>query len=102
LSFSSRIPFPNIPGETANDILNKIIRSYIDVDSGVWCEISIEAKDLIRRMLHVDPTQRPTAANILKHPWIMNRHRLPLNLLPDIIKDPVTVKVLKKYKLNFY
>lgn len=63
------------------------------MESGVWCQISTEAKELVKRMLHVDPTRRPTAANILKHQWIVNRHRLPRNLLPAITKDPVTVKV---------
>lgn len=65
------------------------------MDTGVWRQISTEAKDLVKRMLHVDPTKRPTAANILKHSWIVNRHHLPLNLLPDITKDPVTIKVFK-------
>lgn len=93
---SSRIPFPNTPGDTANDILDRIGRGYIDVENGVWGQISIEAKELVKRMLHVDPARRPTAANILKHPWIVNRHRLPLTLLPDITKDPVTVKVFER------
>ncbi|XP_011496245.1 PREDICTED: ribosomal protein S6 kinase 2 beta [Ceratosolen solmsi marchali] len=92
IMLSGRIPFPNTPGDTPNDILDKIVRGYIDVESGVWCQISVEAKDLVKRMLHVDPTRRPSATNILKHPWIMNRYRLPLNFLPDIIKDPIIVK----------
>ncbi|XP_008208483.1 ribosomal protein S6 kinase 2 beta [Nasonia vitripennis] len=92
IMLSGRIPFPNTPGDTANDILDRIGRGYIDIETGVWCQISTEAKELVKRMLHVDPARRPTAANILKHPWIVNRHRLPLNLLPDITKDPVTVK----------
>ena len=70
------------------------------MESGVWCQISNEAKDLVKRMLHIDPTRRPTAANILKHPWIVNRHHLPLNLLPDIKKDPLTMKVNKINKLE--
>ncbi|XP_058796688.1 ribosomal protein S6 kinase 2 beta isoform X2 [Phymastichus coffea] len=92
IMLSGRIPFPNTPGDTANDILDRIGRGYIDMETGVWCQISNEAKELVKRMLHVDPTRRPTAGQILMHPWLVNRHRLPLNLLPDITKDALTIK----------
>ncbi|CAB0034513.1 unnamed protein product [Trichogramma brassicae] len=93
IMLSGRIPFPNTPGDTANDILDRIGRGYVDVESGVWSMITPEAKDLVKRMLHIDPTRRPNAASVLKHPWIVNRHRLPHNPLPDIVKDPLVVKV---------
>uniref|UniRef100_A0ABD2X925 Ribosomal protein S6 kinase n=1 Tax=Trichogramma kaykai TaxID=54128 RepID=A0ABD2X925_9HYME len=92
IMLSGRIPFPNTPGDTANDILDRIGHGYVDVESGVWSMITPEAKDLVKRMLHIDPTRRPNAASILKHPWIVNRHRLPHNPLPDIVKDPLVVK----------
>ncbi|KAL6478418.1 hypothetical protein MHYP_G00142530 [Metynnis hypsauchen] len=34
-------------------------------------------KDLVSKMLHVDPHQRLTAKQVLKHPWIMHRDQLP-------------------------
>jgi serine/threonine protein kinase len=34
-----------------------------------WCTTTT-AKDLIRKLLVRDPEQRPSAAEILKHPWI--------------------------------
>ena len=34
-------------------------------------------KDLVSKMLHVDPTKRITAEGVLNHPWIKNRHNLP-------------------------
>lgn len=36
----------------------------------VWNIISDEAKDLIRKMLIVDPAKRWSASECLKHPWI--------------------------------
>ncbi|KAL6259297.1 hypothetical protein P5V15_009215 [Pogonomyrmex californicus] len=86
-------PFRNSPGDSANDILDRIGSGYIDVESGIWCHISNEAKELVKRMLHLDPTRRPTAAMILKYPWIINRHRIPPKLLPDVIKDPHSLKI---------
>lgn len=86
-------PFRNSPGDSASDILDRIGPGYIDVESGIWCHISSEAKELVKRMLHVDPNRRPTAALILKYPWIVNRHRIPQKVLPDVIKDPHSLKI---------
>ncbi|XP_043793417.1 ribosomal protein S6 kinase alpha-2-like isoform X2 [Apis laboriosa] len=86
-------PFRNSPGDSATDILDRIGPGYIDVESGIWCQISNEAKELVKRMLHVDPNRRPTAAAILKYPWIANRHRLPQKILPESTKDPHSLKI---------
>ena len=48
-------------------------------------------KDLVKRMLNLDPRQRISSSNILKHPWITN-----IEQLPDIklaIQDGDHVKV---------
>lgn len=42
-------------------------------------------------MLHVDPHQRLTAKQVLKHPWIVQRDKLPSSQLPH--QDPKLVKV---------
>lgn len=36
----------------------------------VWKKISKDAKDLIKMMIVVDPTQRASASECLMHPWI--------------------------------
>lgn len=86
-------PFPNSPGDSANEILDRIGPGYVDVETGVWLYISNEAKELVKRMLHIDPHRRPNAAAILKYPWIANRHRLPLKNLPETTRDPKSLKV---------
>lgn len=48
-------------------------------------------------MLHVDPHQRLTAKQVLKHPWIVRRDKLPNSQLPH--QDPKLVKVTE---LNIY
>ena len=30
-------------------------------------------------MMEIDPTKRPTSAEILKHPWIVNKHQETVN-----------------------
>lgn len=42
-------------------------------------------------MLHVDPHQRLTARQVLKHQWIVQRDKLPNSQLPH--HDPKLVKV---------
>lgn len=42
-------------------------------------------------MLHVDPHQRLTARQVLRHPWIVHRDKLPNSQLPH--HDPKLVKV---------
>jgi serine/threonine protein kinase len=36
----------------------------------VWHKISKEAKDLVKKMLVIDPTQRLSASEAMLHPWI--------------------------------
>ena len=48
-------------------------------------------QDLVSKMLHVDPHQRLTAMQVLKHPWIVQRDKLPTSQLPH--HDPKLVKV---------
>lgn len=43
----------------------------------IWRTVSPEAKDLLRQMLHIVPQRRPTAAQILRHPWILHQAHLP-------------------------
>lgn len=38
-------------------------------DNAVWDDVSDEAKDLISKLLVVDPSKRLTAEQIIEHPW---------------------------------
>jgi hypothetical protein len=42
----------------------------VNMSHEVWDAISPDAKDLVKRMLHPNPFQRITAAQILEHPWL--------------------------------
>uniref|UniRef100_A0A2D4NRR2 Protein kinase domain-containing protein n=2 Tax=Micrurus TaxID=8634 RepID=A0A2D4NRR2_MICSU len=47
------------------------------LSGGNWDTVSDAAKDLLSHMLHVDPHQRYTAEQVLKHSWIACRDQLP-------------------------
>ncbi|MBN3297701.1 KS6AA kinase, partial [Amia calva] len=74
-------PFANGPDDTPEDILTRMGSGKFTMKGGNWNTISDAAKDLVSKMLHVDPHQRLTAKQVLKHPWITNRDKLPQSKL---------------------
>ncbi|XP_005991064.1 ribosomal protein S6 kinase 2 alpha isoform X2 [Latimeria chalumnae] len=70
-------PFANGPDDTPEKILARIGSGRFNLRGGNWETVSEAAKDLVSRMLHVDPHQRLTAKQVLKHPWITRRDQLP-------------------------
>uniref|UniRef100_A0A3Q1IBS1 Ribosomal protein S6 kinase n=1 Tax=Anabas testudineus TaxID=64144 RepID=A0A3Q1IBS1_ANATE len=83
-------PFANGPEDTPNEILNRIGNGHFSLTGGNWDTVSDAAKDLVSKMLHVDPHQRLTAKQVLRHPWIVQRDKLPNSQLPH--QDPKLVK----------
>ncbi|XP_030708818.1 ribosomal protein S6 kinase alpha-2 isoform X2 [Globicephala melas] len=74
-------PFANGPDDTPEDILARIGSGKYALSGGNWDSISDAAKDVVSKMLHVDPQQRLTAVQVLRHPWIVNREYLSPNQL---------------------
>uniref|UniRef100_A0AAY4DPH7 Ribosomal protein S6 kinase n=1 Tax=Denticeps clupeoides TaxID=299321 RepID=A0AAY4DPH7_9TELE len=70
-------PFANGPNDTPEEILARIGSGKFSLSGGYWNSVSPEAKDLVSKMLHVDPHRRLTAAQVLRHPWIVHKDQLP-------------------------
>uniref|UniRef100_A0A8C3AY68 non-specific serine/threonine protein kinase n=1 Tax=Cyclopterus lumpus TaxID=8103 RepID=A0A8C3AY68_CYCLU len=70
-------PFANGPEDTPEEILARIGSGKFSLTGGYWNSVSVEAKDLVSKMLHVDPHRRLTAGQVLRHPWVMHRDQLP-------------------------
>lgn len=51
-------------------MFEQIKKGAFDFPPQHWSGISEDVKDLIRRMLTVDPKQRITAKEILEHSWL--------------------------------
>lgn len=51
-------------------LFDQIKRAAYDFPSPWWDGITESAKDLIRRMLVVDPTARYSAEDVMEHPWV--------------------------------
>ncbi|XP_065433210.1 ribosomal protein S6 kinase alpha-1 isoform X7 [Chrysemys picta bellii] len=74
-------PFANGPSDTPEDILSRIGGGKFTLKGGNWDTVSEAAKDLVTKMLHIDPHQRLTAKQVLQHPWITQKDRLPQSQL---------------------
>uniref|UniRef100_A0A8C7TNK6 Ribosomal protein S6 kinase n=1 Tax=Oncorhynchus mykiss TaxID=8022 RepID=A0A8C7TNK6_ONCMY len=69
-------PFANGPDDTPEEILARIGSGKYALTDGNWDTVSDAAKDIVTKMLHVDPHQRLTAPQVLRHQWIVNQEQL--------------------------
>ncbi|CAG9856477.1 unnamed protein product [Phyllotreta striolata] len=69
IMLSGRCPFSMTSKDSPQKILQRISSGSIDLSCGKLSEVSSEAKLLVSDMLHILPERRPTAAQIVKHPW---------------------------------
>lgn len=51
--------------ETENEVFKAVSEAKLDLQSAPWLSISPSAKDLVRKMLTVDPRKRITAADAI-------------------------------------
>jgi len=59
---------------TNRRLLNsKVKEGKYEFDAKYWSHVSENAKDLIRKLLAVDPRLRITADQALRHPWIVEK-----------------------------
>ncbi|TYZ65783.1 hypothetical protein PybrP1_009984 [[Pythium] brassicae (nom. inval.)] len=60
---------------TASDaeVEERVKRMPVTFDFAAWTHVSADAKDLISKLLHKDPSQRLTADQLLVHPWLAAR-----------------------------
>ncbi|XP_026398196.1 calcium-dependent protein kinase 3-like [Papaver somniferum] len=62
-----KVPFT---GPTKLKILHAVVAGQLRFPSDPWEQISASAKDLISKILRLDPAKRITAPQILDHPWM--------------------------------
>jgi serine/threonine protein kinase len=51
-------------------LFDQIRKGQYTFDERYWSNISAEAKDLVTRLMCVDPTKRISSADALQHPWL--------------------------------
>lgn len=58
-------------GESEKALIKANEKARIDFPDSEWSKISPEAKDLVTQMLKADPSERISAQEAIKHPWIV-------------------------------
>ncbi|XP_046700647.1 peripheral plasma membrane protein CASK isoform X9 [Silurus meridionalis] len=77
---------------TKERLFEAIIKGRYKMNPRQWTQISESAKDLVRRMLMLDPAERITVYEALNHPWLKERDRYAYK-----IHLPETVEQLRKF-----
>ncbi|XP_008323466.1 peripheral plasma membrane protein CASK isoform X3 [Cynoglossus semilaevis] len=77
---------------TKDRLFEAIIKGKYKMNPRQWTHISESAKDLVRRMLMLDPAERITVYEALNHPWLKERDRYAYK-----IHLPETVEQLRKF-----
>jgi len=62
--------FPPFYHEEMPELFEQIMSADYDFPPEYWDEVSDDAKDFIRRLLVIEPTQRLTTKQALKHKWV--------------------------------
>jgi serine/threonine protein kinase len=62
--------FPPFYDDNNKKLFAQIINAQYTFPDPYWTNISPQAKDLVQKLLVVDPTKRLTAEQILAHPWM--------------------------------
>lgn len=63
--------YPPFRAKTQNDQFKRVVAGKYDFpEHKVWGGISDDAKDLIRKLIVLDPSKRLTAEQALQHPWM--------------------------------
>ena len=61
---------PPFDDETSSGVFKKVLAGKYTMKGEVWSTVSKNAKDLISKLLVIDPAKRYTAQQALAHPWM--------------------------------
>jgi len=76
--------YPPFYDEDQASLFESIIRGKYEFHDDYWKDISESAKDLIRKLLTVDPNKRLTAIQALQHPWVSGKEASKNDILKNI------------------
>ncbi|XP_038587085.1 calcium/calmodulin-dependent protein kinase type II delta 1 chain isoform X6 [Micropterus salmoides] len=86
------VGYPPFWDEDQHRLYQQIKAGAYDFPSPEWDTVTPEAKDLINKMLTINPGKRVTATDALKHPWICQR-----STVASMMHRQETVECLKKF-----
>uniref|UniRef100_A0A673BLY3 Peripheral plasma membrane protein CASK n=1 Tax=Sphaeramia orbicularis TaxID=375764 RepID=A0A673BLY3_9TELE len=86
---------------TKERLFEAIIKGKYKMNPRQWAHISESAKDLVRRMLMLDPAERITVYEALNHPWLKERDRYAYKIhLPETVEQLRKFNARRKLKVS--
>ncbi|GAU43637.1 hypothetical protein TSUD_24060 [Trifolium subterraneum] len=79
--------FPPFWAETEKGVSQAIIGYVVDFESDPWPHVSVNAKDLVKKMLDPDPKHRLTAQEVLDHPWFTKHFKEKIDNAKYVVKN---------------
>uniref|UniRef100_A0A8C5CHG7 calcium/calmodulin-dependent protein kinase n=1 Tax=Gadus morhua TaxID=8049 RepID=A0A8C5CHG7_GADMO len=86
------VGYPPFWDEDQHRLYQQIKAGAYDFPSPEWDTVTPEAKDLINKLLTINPGKRVCATDALKHPWICQR-----STVASMMHRQETVECLKKF-----
>ncbi|GAX79943.1 hypothetical protein CEUSTIGMA_g7383.t1 [Chlamydomonas eustigma] len=83
---------PPFWGDTEEQIFKMVLRGHVDFKTDPWPKLSEAAKDCVKKLLEQDVSKRATAAQILKHDWLVKA-----GVAQDVSLDHVVIGRMKQF-----
>lgn len=90
--------YPPFSEESNEMLYEKIKRGEYEFPEEDWKYISPEAKDLVKKLLVVNSTQRYKANEIMSHPWVKGESGKDFLISSNKIKSYATIRKMKRAK----
>ena len=91
---------PPFISDTEAGLFKKIEKGFLTFEGKEWSKVSIHAKDLILRMIKVNPKKRITSEQALKHPWFLKKKISVNQVGTEVPQDPNSATHVDKNILN--
>ncbi len=90
--------FPPFYHESTAALYKQIKKGEFDFPAPYWSNISASAKDLVKKLLTVDPNQRYTAKQVLSHSWVSGSEASSAPLGADYNKRLLMLQARRRLK----
>nr|ADV78070.1 calcium- and calmodulin-dependent protein kinase [Phaeoceros laevis] len=90
--------YPPFHAKSNREKLESILAGRFDLTDHTWSTVSESAKNLIASLLAVDPQKRPTAEELLQHPWVRGIDANPEPVVPEIFRNLQKFNARRKFR----
>eukprot|EP01064_Diplonema_japonicum_P016121 TRINITY_DN24132_c0_g1_i1.p1 TRINITY_DN24132_c0_g1~~TRINITY_DN24132_c0_g1_i1.p1 ORF type:complete len:472 (+),score=110.09 TRINITY_DN24132_c0_g1_i1:44-1417(+) len=95
--------FPPFRGRSTNEQFKNIVRGvYAFPPNRVWGVITDSAKDLISKLLVLDPADRLSAREALQHPWLEGRSTAPDANLEETVTNLKEFNAVQQWRKGIF